>query len=96
MQKRVGQYTVEYESAREATEDRPSTSAVYRNVASLEGLPTTINGCSTMHEVFTKSVQHFGDRKCVFWCKGGGWERVRRARRRGLRRGVDKSEDERG
>ncbi|KDD75732.1 AMP-binding enzyme [Helicosporidium sp. ATCC 50920] len=65
MQKRVGQYTVEYESAREATEDRPSTSAVYRNVASLEGLPTTINGCSTMHEVFTKSVQHFGDRKCI-------------------------------
>lgn len=42
-------------------------SATYRNVAAADELPTTLNGCATLYELFNKAVEEHGDNKCLGW-----------------------------
>lgn len=63
----VGPVTVAVEPVREGRDGKPSQSAVYRNIHGVDGLPTTVNGFSTMFDVFKHSVGQFPDRKCLGW-----------------------------
>lgn len=64
---KIGPATVVVEPAREAVDGKPSQSPIYRNKNGVHGLPTTVNGYSTMYELFAHSVEKFGDRKCLGW-----------------------------
>lgn len=58
MPKRVGPNTIEVAPPADAKgEARPSVSATYRNIAAAGGLPTSVDGCSTLYEVFNNSVK---------------------------------------
>lgn len=65
--KKIGSVTVVVEPIRHGTDGKPSQSAVYRNIRGVDGLPTTVNGFSTMFDVFQDSVERFPDRKCLGW-----------------------------
>lgn len=65
----VGPITVRLGEGKAAGgEDRPSCSAVYRNVAAKDGgaLPDTFNGCGTLYELFEKAVAEHGSNRQVF------------------------------
>lgn len=59
--KRVGPLTVEVESGKPAEGDRPAVSGVYRNVAAADGFTTTVDGATTLYEIFKNSVDAHGD-----------------------------------
>ncbi|KAI7842469.1 hypothetical protein COHA_003823 [Chlorella ohadii] len=63
----VGPLTVRLSEPTPATEGHPSRSGIYRNKASAEELPTTYNGCSTLYELFNKSVEENPTNKCLGW-----------------------------
>lgn len=65
MPKRVGPNTIEVALPADAKgEARPSVSATYRNTAAADGLPTTVDGCSTLYEVFNHAVQLHPEQRC--------------------------------
>jgi long-chain acyl-CoA synthetase len=66
-QQRVGPVTVVVEPVRPESNGKPSQSAIYRNIGGVDGLPTTVNGFSTMFEVFQHSVERFPERNCLGW-----------------------------
>jgi long-chain acyl-CoA synthetase len=63
----VGPLTVRLSEPTPATDSHPSRSGIYRNKASAEELPTTYNGCSTLYELFNKSVEEHPNNKCLGW-----------------------------
>ena len=64
---RVGPVTVVVEPVRPGRNGKPSQSPVYRNIHGVDGLPTTVNGFTTMFDVFKNTVERFPDRKCLGW-----------------------------
>lgn len=56
----IGSITVQVAPAKPAAEGQPAVSGVYRNKASAEALPETYSGCSTLYELFNKSVELYG------------------------------------
>jgi hypothetical protein len=63
--KSVGPITVEVAPGQPQRGDQPAVSATYRNVAAAEALPATFDGAATLYELFRKSVELYGDNKCV-------------------------------
>jgi hypothetical protein len=58
----------------------PSVSATFRNRASVEELPTTYEGCSTLFELFNKAVEEHADNRRA-GIKAGGFEEGAETRR---------------
>ena len=65
--KKIGPLTIEVSPGRPAEGDRPAVSGIYRNIAAADGFVTDVRGSKTLFEIFEKSVQENGDRKCVEW-----------------------------
>ncbi|KAL4529425.1 hypothetical protein Ndes2526A_g04213 [Nannochloris sp. 'desiccata'] len=65
--KKIGPCTAIVEPGRLGEGDKLGVSATYRNIAAADELPTTINGASTMYEVFEASATKFADRPCLGW-----------------------------
>ena len=63
--KSVGPITVEVAPGQPQRGEQPAVSATYRNVAAAEALPDTFDGAATLYELFRKSVELYGDNKCV-------------------------------
>lgn len=59
--KKVGPLTVEVSPGRPAEGDRLAVSGVYRNIAAVDGFTTTVNGSTTLYEIFKKVVEEKGD-----------------------------------
>lgn len=65
--KRIGPCTAIVQPGLPGEGDKPGVSATYRNIAAVDELPTTLNGASTLYEVFEESVSKFADCPCLGW-----------------------------
>ncbi|KAL6783917.1 LCS1 [Auxenochlorella protothecoides x Auxenochlorella symbiontica] len=65
--KHVGPLTVEVTPGRPEQGDTPAVSAVYRNVAAAEKFTTTVDGSTTLYEIFKASAEKHADQKCLGW-----------------------------
>lgn len=61
--KHVGPLTVEVTPGRPEQGDTPAVSAVYRNVAAAEKFTTTVDGSTTLYEIFKASAEKHADQK---------------------------------
>lgn len=69
----VGPITVRVSEGAPSSGDRPATSGVYRNKASVEAMPETYNGCATLYELFNKAVEEHADNRWVWASVGRVW-----------------------
>jgi long-chain acyl-CoA synthetase len=65
--KRIGPITVETGPGQPATDKHPSRSPIYRNAAGAERMPDSLNGATTLYELFQQSAEAHADRSCVGW-----------------------------
>ena len=75
MPKAIGPVTVEVAPGRPEEGGRPGVSPTYRNKSSVDGLPTTFNGCATLYELFNNTVEQYGENR-----RGAGGARARGGR----------------
>lgn len=63
----------EVEGARQASGDKPSASAVYRNPKAVNGYPTLPTGDKTLFELFKTAAAKHGDKPCLGRRKDAGY-----------------------
>jgi long-chain acyl-CoA synthetase len=66
MATQLGKWTVQTAPAAPASGDQPAVGPTYRHVSSAEGFPT-LDGVSTLHELFDRARTKYADLPCLGW-----------------------------